>query len=77
MPLIENIVGKIDNKLKQIDKVMVCEDHLLINYLTCKLRDNYPAVNQNGLSDRTLPLVEVKCVGIETTVPPPAALPSQ
>ena len=41
---------------------MICEDLVLINYLTCKLVDNYPAVNQNGLSDRIFPLVEVKCV---------------
>ena len=33
-----------------------------INELTCKLGDNYPAVNQNGLSDRTSPLVKVKGV---------------
>ena len=33
--------------------------------------DNYPAVNQNGLSDRNLPQVKVKCV-LKTTdrVPP-------
>ena len=52
-------------------EVILCEDLVLINYLTCKLVDTYPAVNQNGLSDRTLPLVEVICVLKQLYPPPP------
>ena len=61
MPLMQNIVGKLDSK---------------VQYKFARTRivnggDNYPAVNQNGLSDRNLPQVKVKRV-LKTTdhVPP-------
>ena len=61
MPLMQNIVGKLDSKVQLI--------FTRISY--CELGDNYPAVNQNGLSDRNLPQVKVKCA-LKTTdrVPP-------
>ena len=39
MPVMQNIVDKLGNKLKNL---IVCQDLVL----TCKLGDNYPAVNQ-------------------------------
>ena len=52
----QNIVGKLDNKVyKSLPGLCI------VNW-----GDNYPAVNQNGFSDRTLPLVKGKYV-LKTT----------
>ena len=51
--------------------VKVCQDLLLQNEGTTT-----PQKSQNCLSDRTLPLVKVKCIGIENNGPCPA-LPGQ
>ena len=45
MPLMQNIVGKLNNKVQY-----KFAEPLILNW-----EDNYPAVNQNGLSDRILP----------------------
>ena len=34
------------NIVEKKTEVIICEDLVLINYLTCKLVDNYPAVNK-------------------------------